>query len=569
MLTISVVRCSVIVGGLALASTLACSSDHTAPRVPAGIILVPNHPSVPQGLSLKLKATVVDASGAEIRGEVVLFSSSDESVLTVDAQGNMHSVGPLGMARVTADLNGLTTTVDVEVTQRIVSLAVAPESLVINVGLTAFLQVSLKDFTGQDVFPSGQVAFQSGNTSVVTVDQFGNVQAGSTVGQTTIAVAVDTFHVDVPVRVGHIPDVMEITPNSVGLAPGASQQLSVTVRDKAGVTIPSPALSFTSSSPTIFSVSNTGLVTSLGPNGSGTVTVRLESLEAECAVFVGNLTPVSLVHTTQTQASMYEAAVGPTGQMVISAPNGLNARRGDLPAFDLPTSLTTGGMPLGVAVNHAGTRAYVASAGQLSVLDLTNNTALTPVLVPGGGDKFAVVVSGDDQRVYLGTSLYVYVIDPALGQVLDSIQTGAAVFLSLHPTLPRLYVSEGDVREIDLTTRKITRTMAAGGLKEIEVSPDGTELYGADESNGTLRVFSLTTGMLTQTVVIPAGAFGLAVSDRWIVVTTGSGVAVFDRASRFPLSTISTGGTPRRPAIDGTGTTIVVPNEGGWVDFLQ
>jgi hypothetical protein len=559
---------------LTCALMLACSGSDSVeppgPQVPAGILLVPNAPAIPQGLSLKLAATVVDNTGREIPGRTVVFASSDESILTVATDGTMHSVGPLGTARVTADLDGLTNSVDVQITQRIVGIGVQPESLVVNLGLSAFLQVALEDFDGNLVFPNTPISFTSHNTSLVTVTNFGQVQAGNVAGTTAITVAVDTFQVDVPVRVGQIPAVIITDPVNVVLQPGGSRQLDVTVLDQAARPIPSPALAFTTTAPAIFSVSSTGLVTSLGLNGNGSVKVQVEQLEKDVGVFVGNATPVAVTHTTQIGTAGYEADIGPAGELVISEPSTSQAVRGTLPSTTLTTTLGTSSTPLGVAVNHAGTRAYVASGNELSVLDLVNNQTLPPIHVDGGGTKIGVVISNDDQRAYLGTQGYVYVIDLSSSTVIDSVRCANAFFLALHPTLPRLYSGEGTVREIDLTSMTVARTFVGGiAIKELAVSADGAELYAADEAGGFLQVFNITTGMLSQSIPVQSGAFGLAASSHLIAVTSGTGLALFDRATKAPITTISLGGQPRRPAISADETIIVVPNEGGWVDYIQ
>ena len=79
----------------------------------------------------------------------------------------------------------------------------------------------------------------------------------------------------------------------------------------------------------------------------------------------------------------------------------------------------------------------------------------------------------------------------------------------------------------------------------------------------------MASGQLIKTVPIEFGGFGPAVSAHVIAVSTGNGVAVFDRASRVLVTMIPLGGQPRRPAIDAGETTILVPNEGGWVDYIQ
>lgn len=557
---------------LVIALTLACSgdSDDGGPRVPADIVLVPNQPVIPQGLSLKLNATVVDAGGRAISGKTVLFSSSDENVLTVDADGTMHSVGPLGTARVTGDLDGLTNFVDVNISQRIVSVATQPESLVINPTLQAFLSVTLKDFAGNDVFPSGLVTFTSNNVNLVTVDQGGGVQAGPNVGETTITVTADTFHVVVPVRLVQIPASMTIDPVNVVMQPGQTRQLSVTVNDQANHPIPAPVVTYTSNATSVFTVNTTGLVTSVAGNGSGTVTVAVDTLVKDIGVFIGSAIPVAVVHTTQAGTSLYEADLGPAGQLVVTAPEATRALRGTLPAFTLPNSFNTVGTSFGVAVNHAGTRAYVAAHDDLAVIDLTTNTLLAPIPVPGGGTKVAVVVSNDDQHAYVGTQGHLYIVDLAAGAVSDSVMDASAFFLALDPTGQKIYASEGSVREIDLTTRTVTRTfLGTSGPKEVAVAPDGSELYVADENTSQLQIINLASGNLTQSINVRGGAFGLAGSAHLIVVAGGQFVSIYDRVSHVRITEIQVGGTARRPAISADEKTIVVPNEGGWLDFIQ
>jgi len=46
-------------------------------------------------------------------------------------------------------------------------------------------------------------------------------------------------------------------------------------------------------------------------------------------------------------------------------------------------------------------------------------------------------------------------------------------------------------------------------------------------------------------------------------------VFVFDRVTRALLGTVATGGSPRYIAFDAAGTTGVIPNEFGWVDFVR
>lgn len=555
-----------------LALGLACSSnsDDQGPRVPAGIVLVPDQPRIAQGLMLKLDTRVEDAQGRAISGQTIAFSSSDETVVTVDADGTMHSVGALGTARVTAECDGLTASVDVEVVQRIVSLVVQPDTLEINPGLYGRFQISLLDYTGAVAEPDLPLVFESQDPTVASVDETGLVTAGSSPGYTRIRVRLDSLEVSAPVRVGIIPVRLIVDSTPILLPQQGTHQLTVVVVDQAGNNIPSPSLTFDSSNPTAFTVSPSGLVTAGGADGGGVVRVKIEKLEQDVSIGVGAPPPgMTLVHSTPVAGTAYEADVSPNGAMVVSLDNARGLLRGTLPSFDLNSSFPTSDRPLGVAVNHAGTRAYVVSSEELSVIDLSGNAKVASVPL-GGGDKFSIVVSPDDKTAYVSSDLWVYAVDLLSNTAVDSFPvSGSATFLAIHPTANKLYFSEGSVRELDLTTGRVRVFPGGNWVKEIALSPDGQELYAASQGNGNLEVFNTATGKLVQSIPTSSGAFGLAASPHWIAVAGNQGVTVFDRASRIPIAFLQPGGVPRRPAIDPMERAILVPNQLGWVDFIR
>ncbi|MGZ8392182.1 MAG: YncE family protein [Gemmatimonadales bacterium] len=69
------------------------------------------------------------------------------------------------------------------------------------------------------------------------------------------------------------------------------------------------------------------------------------------------------------------------------------------------------------------------------------------------------------------------------------------------------------------------------------------------------------------------GAFAMAVSPDWrqLYITSSLGGAVYliDRKTGARLRTVATGGSPRRIAFTSDGSTAVVANEAGWVDFIR
>lgn len=557
----------------ATAAGLACGSDASSPDSagPKFIAVEEFEPAVFQGLTAPLTPIVIDSNNHVIRGARVELTALDPGLLTVDTNNVMHSVGALGPAHVLLAYGGIDTTLLIPVLERVGTFQVQPESLVLNRGLYENLTITLIGKSGAGYTVGGLVKVTSADTNIARALDI-QIYGGHRSGQTTLTLAVDTFVRHVPVRVAQFPTSLTVSPAGFALAAGASKQLTVTVLDRAGQPIDSPPLAFVNESPALLTVSSAGKVTARGPSGSGTVLVTSDSLYARAGVLVGAARHFTLAHRTPIGSNAYEAAAGPNGAVVVTTDSAGQAIRGTLPAFTFPTTLATGAGPRGVVVNHAGTRAYVASGNELSVLDLVQNQVLPAIPVPGGGAKIAVEISPDDHWAFLSTATRLYKISLDQGTVADSMDLGSALALAMHPTAARLYAAplEGDsIREIDVATMTLLRTFHGGvSLKEIGVSPDGGQLYAADET-AQLVVFDIRSGLELQRVPLSTNGFGLAVSANLIAVATFDGVDLFDRGSRVLLQTIRLGGLPRRPAIGPNEGFIVVPNQGRWVDFIQ
>jgi YVTN family beta-propeller protein len=65
----------------------------------------------------------------------------------------------------------------------------------------------------------------------------------------------------------------------------------------------------------------------------------------------------------------------------------------------------------------------------------------------------------------------------------------------------------------------------------------------------------------------------MALSPDWrqLYVSSSLGGAVYllDWKTGATLKTVTTGGTPRRIGFAADGSTAVIANEGGWVDFIE
>ncbi len=557
---------------------VSCGSDNsTGPRVPAAIVILPNQPVIAQGLTLSLTATVVDAAGRAIPGQHVTFTSSDTAVATVNAAGLVLSRGPLSPVRITAALGSLTNFVDVAVRQRIVGVQVTPNPVILNTQFFAQLAVSIVDFAGNPVSRPGAVTFQSSDPAIAAVDANGLVQSpGLLTGNVTITVRADTFVVLVPVTVTQIPNALGATPHNVVMAPGSTQQLSSIVRDLSGRVIAGAAVTFSGSIPGVFSVSSSGLITAGNSTGSGRVVASYALLRDTVGVFVGTAPPGTVLQTTPVPGAGYAAAVTANGTVIVSLAGTSTAMVGTVQSLAFSDTVIVGSEPLGVDVNPAGTLAYVAlnNNSGLAVVNLATKVVTHTPVGPNGTSLLSVLASSDGQAVYVGTPGWVFKLDAATLTTLDSTPANFPLHLAAHPTLPRIYASmqgSGYVEEIDTGTMDSLRSFGPGsGIQAVGVAGDGSTLYVANEGTGNVSTFDLGTGAPGLTITTAGGAFGLVVGGSVVYVASSlsSSVEAFDRTSGTRLYGRNVSGFPRRPALT-AGGILIVPNEGGWVDFIQ
>ena len=92
------------------------SATVTVRQVPVGSVVVsPQTASVPVGGGVQLSASVRDASGTELQGRLVGWTSSDESIAVVSSSGRVSGI-KIGTATITASSEGKSGTATVTVT---------------------------------------------------------------------------------------------------------------------------------------------------------------------------------------------------------------------------------------------------------------------------------------------------------------------------------------------------------------------------------------------------------------------------------------------------------------------
>lgn len=302
-------------------------------------------------------------------GVAITWRSSDLFVATVNTVGVTRATGN-GTATITATVSGVSGTAALTVEQQVAAVAVSPDSSVLVVGETLPLVAAIVDANGHPV-QGAQVAWASGDTTVVTVDESGRVTAAS-VGRTTITAVSDEVAAEVAVAVLPTPISMAIAPEAIEFASlGDTIALAATAFDAEGNEIEGLAFAWSSTDTTVASVDALGRVVSVD---NGTVDVTAERASAS-AVVTARIAQVA--ESLEVLPAVDTVAVGDSIALIALAAdaNGYTIAAAAAPAFDW-TSAT----PELVAVDATGLAAALApgiAAVTASAGDLAATTSLT------------------------------------------------------------------------------------------------------------------------------------------------------------------------------------------------
>jgi uncharacterized protein YjdB len=141
-----------------------------------------------QGLTLQLSATTRDNTGAILTGRPVNWTTSNSAIASVSLNGLVTGAS-LGNAQITAESEGVTSSVQISVARRpVATIALAPAS--VKQGTAVQMSLDLRDANGNALTTTGRtVTWDSSNKVVATVSD--GVVSGLSPGTTTITVTVD------------------------------------------------------------------------------------------------------------------------------------------------------------------------------------------------------------------------------------------------------------------------------------------------------------------------------------------------------------------------------------------
>ena len=274
----------------------ACSSNGPSTSgAPSSVVRSINVSSAPLPLAVGATVTLVaiarDADGAPVDTAVIAWSSSAAQVASVSASGVVTAVAA-GSATITARNGSLAATATVRVSANPpAALRVIGPASALNAGESYQLVVSATDGSGQAIMPPA-VTWTSSRPDIATVSDIGLI-TGHAIGATLITVSAGALHADLPVVVGAVEvTALELVAPTEALDVGNTYQVTAKERLADGTTIDWLPLTWTSSTPTVVSVTAGGVITALMP-GLGEVTATYGQSLGLAFVVVGGEGPVS------------------------------------------------------------------------------------------------------------------------------------------------------------------------------------------------------------------------------------------------------------------------------------
>jgi len=450
-------------------------------------------------------------------------------------------------------------------------IGVAPAFASLSINATQQLVATVYD-ASDNVIADAPVTYRSADTTIAKVSSTGLV-TGVATGLTTVTVRSAPASATVPVAVSGVKD-LYVIPDSTLLVGAQTLQLVVTAYDSLGNLVPTPPVTYVSRDTAALTVSSAGLVTR---HGVGSAYVVAVSGQARDSVIVTALRARVRVSTSGRTygAAIFSATRGYVTLVDESAVQQVNLTTPS--TVGLP--VVVGSLPSCVAVNAAGTRAYVGSQNGdgVTVLNTATNSVAGTIRV--SGNVLVLQVTPGDSLLLVGTDYgQLYIARLATSTVVDSVAVPTTLGLAMRgdTTVFASEVFSGAVAEINLRTRQVVRTLSVGNRPEdLVVSTDGHTLYVANEYAGQVQYWDLATGTMAGSTDLPGwGGFGMArdPATGLLYVSTsyfGSRVHVIDPATRQIVRFILTGHTPRRIAFTADGSAGIVANEGGWVDYIK
>lgn len=357
-----------------------------------------------KGETLQLAATLLPADA----DDTLVWTSTDETVATVDAQGNVTALKTGATTVTVTDIKGHTATCEVTVTNPVTAVTLDRTEVAMIKGETLKLTATVTPADADDT----AVTWTTSDEAVATVDEDGNLTAVAT-GTATVTVTDAEGHTATcAVSVTNPVTAVTLDRTEAAMIKGETLKLTATVTPEDA---DDTAVAWTTSDEAVATVDEEGNVTAIA-TGTATVTVTdAEGHTAVCAVTVTN--PVTAVMLDRTEAAMLRdetllltATVTPEDADDVSVTwSSDNEDVASVDAEGLVTALSTGSAVITATDAEGHTATCAVSVTHPAVSIVINKTSvtvekgkivtLTAFVFPEDADDLTVTWTSSDEAV--------------------------------------------------------------------------------------------------------------------------------------------------------------------------
>ncbi len=301
---------AIIVASLAAGCGGDSSTTPPEPDPVATVVVAPTADTILVGEGTTLQATARTQAGAVVQGVSIAWTSGNDLVATVDAQGRVDGVSP-GSVTITARADGRSGTATIVVQPRPVTLVtIAPTLDTLRVGDIVTLVATRFDDRGDEssaavewssddptiataenasaVGPGVAPGFAAGSSAALVVSSPGIV-TGVSPGTATIRASVGAVSGIATVVVEPQPvAVVDVSPPATTLRVGRTVQLAAVPRTATGAEVTGCAIGWLATDGAVADVSGAGFATALGA-GTTTVTATADCGAAGTAQGIADL----------------------------------------------------------------------------------------------------------------------------------------------------------------------------------------------------------------------------------------------------------------------------------------
>ncbi len=254
------------------------------------------------GQERQLIATLRSVDGQAITGRSVTWSSDDPDVATVDPSGNV-TARAVGLTTIRATADGKFAGATVRVQPRpVASVEVTPEADTLIVGQERQYVATARAADGT-VLTGRSVLWSTSAPGVLTIDENGYAHAIAT-GTARVVATVESRSGQAEVLVVPIPvAAVEVSPPDASLTVSETRLFVATLRAADGSILTDREIEWSSTSPGVADVDETGLVTALSP-GTTSIVATSGGVSGSAGVTVSP-PPVATVEISPLTASLY------------------------------------------------------------------------------------------------------------------------------------------------------------------------------------------------------------------------------------------------------------------------